>query len=575
MCIYMKKLNVDFYGNIIINTAVFLNILLGIENILYAYFSKVRIFLYISDYLYFFTPETLVLHKTISVITGFVLIFISYRLFKRMRMAWVISICMLSVSVFLHILKLHDIFKPITIIELLVILILTVNYKKFKKASDPISLRHGIILCIIVLCFIIFNTCFTIYILKLKVLSKNSLEFAVINTLKMLFLIYPSILGNLSKIELVFVRFAIAINWSGIIAALFFILKPLVYQPIVTALDKEKVRKLLHQFGENPISYISIEDDKKFYFGKNVEGVIAYASTAGVAVCAGDPICSEESLPLLLTEFITYCKENDLDICFCQTLEKHISLYTQFGFGHTKYGEEAMFDLETYNLSGGKAAKIRNAINHATDLGITVSEYKPLEGRDQLIEEQINEISEEWLGNKKSSELSFMIGTVSLDNPMDRRYFAAYDNEKKMAGFIVFSPFAGGKGYLADITRRKNNAVIGVMEKITIEAFNKMKSEGVKYGTLGLAPLANTADDGGAAGRLFEFVYEKLNSFYGFKGLYHYKKKYGPTAWENRYIVYYPRLFTPKIAYSIIKAQNPKGVSDFILIQLKSAFGMI
>jgi len=193
-----------------------------------------------------------------------------------------------------------------------------------------------------------------------------------------------------------------------------------------------------------------------------------------------------------------------------------------------------------------------------------------LEKRDKLIEQQINDISDEWLRNKNSSELSFMLGTISLDNPMDRRYFAAYDNKKKMLGFIVFSPFAGGKGYLEDITRRRNKAPIGVMEKITIEAFNKMKLEGVKWGTLGLAPLVNATDEAGVAGKLFEFVYEKLNSFYGFKGLYHYKKKYNPTVWENRYIVYYPKLFTPKIAYSIIKAQNPKGVSDFILVQLKA-----
>ena len=173
---------------------------------------------------------------------------------------------------------------------------------------------------------------------------------------------------------------------------------------------------------------------------------------------------------------------------------------------------------------------------------------------------------------KKSSELSFMLGTISLDNPMDRRYFAAYDREENMLGFIVFSPFAGGQGYLADVTRRKNNAPIGVMEKITIEAFRKMKLEGVKWGSLGLAPLANVTEDGKITGKLLEFIYEKLNNFYGFKSLHHYKKKYGCTVWEPRYLVYYPKMFTPKIAYSIIKAHNSKGVSDFILIQLKSIF---
>ena len=565
----MKKI---ISNNVIINIAIFLTILLGFEKILYVYFGKIGFIQYVGEYFYFFSNETLILHKTISVIIGFILIFISYRLYKRMRMAWIISISMLSISVLINILKFHSMFRFIIVIEFIVLLILLLNSDNFKRASDPISLRNAVFLGLIVIFLIAVNTCFVIYELNIKHLSVNQLVDAIIRTLNVLFLIDSSALGDLSKKEIVFVRTEIAINWSGIIAAFFLILKPLIYQPIVTALDKEKVEKLLREYGDNPNSYIFIEDDKKYYFGKNIEGVIAYVATAGVAVCAGDPVCSDENMPFLITEFMTFCKQNDLDICFCQTLEKHIPLYTQLGFGNTKYGEEAMFELQTYNLAGGKAAKIRNAINHASALGVTVSEYKPLEKRDKLIEQQMNDVSKEWLENKKSSELSFMIGTISLDNPMDRRYFIAFDNENKLLGFIVFSPFVGGKGYLADISRRKINAPIGTMEKITIEAFMKMKSEGVEWGTLGLAPLVNVAEDGGVAGKLFEFVYEKLNSFYGFKGLYHYKKKYGPTKWENRYIVYYPKLFSPKIAYSIIKVQNPKGVGDFLLVQLKSIF---
>jgi len=78
------------------------------------------------------------------------------------------------------------------------------------------------------------------------------------------------------------------------------------------------------------------------------------------------------------------------------------------------------------------------------------------------------------------------------------------------------------------------------------------------------------ASDGKKTSKALEFVYENLNNFYGFKSLHQYKKKYGPTSWESRYLVFYPKIFTPKIAYSVIKAQNPKGVSDFIMTQLKS-----
>ena len=489
-----------------------------------------------------------------------------------MRMAWLISLFMLISLILINCLKFHALFRITNLIGILIIFVLIFNYKQFKRSTDPISLKISLKLSLIVIFLILANTCFTIYVLKYKYLSVISLGKAFENSIKMLFLIEPSALGKLPKIQMVYVRSAIYINWIGILFILYFVLKPLVYQPIATALDKEKVRKLLNKFGENPMSYVSLENDKKYYFSKVIEGVIVYTIVAKVAICVGDPICSDEDMALFIVEFITYCKNNDFEICFCETMGKHLPLYSQLGFGITKYGEEAIFDLEQYNLKGKKGAKIRNAINHATSLGITVEEYRPTENRNKIIEQQINDVSKEWLKNKKSGELSFMMGTTSLENPMDRRYFTAYDAEGNMLGFIVFTPFKSGKGYFADVTRRRNDAPIGVMEKIMIETFNKMKEEGVKWTSLGNAPLANVSDEGGITGKLLEIIYEKFNSFYGFKNLHHYKKKYGPTSWEPKYLVYYSKIFTPQIAYAIIKAQNPKGVSDFVLSQLKAIF---
>lgn len=343
-------------------------------------------------------------------------------------------------------------------------------------------------------------------------------------------------------------------------------------QKIVSNEDRTKVREYLKKYGYNSISYLALEKDKEYFFSENIEGAVAYVISSGVAVCSGDPICDEDDFIQLLSEFISYCKENELRICFCQTSSKFMNEFNKLGFGFIKYGEEAMFDLETYTTSGKKAAKIRQAINNANRLGVEVFEYKPLKNKDIIIEKEILEVSNEWLSFKKSGELSFMLGTISLDKPMDRRYFIAVDTDKKILGFVVFVPFLDGKGYYADVTRRRKDAPIGVMEKIMINAFNEMKVEGVKWGSLGVAPLANVREDKQKiqiTSFVLEFIYKNINNFYGFKSLHQYKKKYGPTMWESRFLVYYPKIFTPKIAYSIIKAKNPGGVKDLLINQIK------
>jgi len=222
--------------------------------------------------------------------------------------------------------KAHIVFNIINIIEVLVIFILSINYKEFKKASDPIGLRNGAFLGLLIVILTMLNTSFTFYLLKIKIINEYELSIVTKITFKMLLYIDPSILGKVSRPSMMLLKSMLVINWIGIICALFFVLKPLVYQPIATRFDREKVRILLKKYGDNPISYVAVESDKKYYFGKNVEGVIAYVIATGVAVCAGDPICSDENMPLFIAEFVVYCKQNELDICFIQTLEKYIPL---------------------------------------------------------------------------------------------------------------------------------------------------------------------------------------------------------------------------------------------------------
>ena len=215
---------------------------------------------------------------------------------------------------------------------------------------------------------------------------------------------------------------------------------------------------------------------------------------------------------------------------------------------------------------------MRAHINKATRAGITVREYDIKRHRDPALDAEFDRITGEWLDGKTSGQLGFTLGGVGLNNPMDKRYFYGIDAQGVMQGFIVFCPFQDG--YMADVTRRAKAAPGGIMQKIMYEAFQVFKEEGVKWGSMGLAPLANLKTEGeesSAPEKLLDFIYNNLNNIYGFKNLYRTKAAYSPSTWEPGYFVYSPKVLTPQMVYAVVAIQNPQGIWDYIRAFFKGA----
>ena len=353
-------------------------------------------------------------------------------------------------------------------------------------------------------------------------------------------------------------------SWICILAAVIHVFRPWMENPGKTASDLQHARTLLNLYSQNPCSYLTLEDDKILYFGKQVDGVIPYGIVGDTVVVNGDPVCKDEDFPKLLDEFKEFCLKSAHKLFILSITDHFLGEYKRQGFGTVKCGEEARFKLSDYEISGKKGAKMRMNINHAKKAGIIVREYKILEKKDRALEAEFNRITDEWLQGKKSSMLKFTMGTLGLDNPMDRRYFYAVDESGRMAAYIVFVPFLGKNGYMADMTRHGNKAPGGVMELIMYEAFQVFKEEGVEYASLGVAPLAGLKEENaGFMEKLLEFVYEHLNQCYGFKDLYRAKEKYSPTVWEPSYYAYLPKIPSPDMFYAVVKIQNPHGILDF------------
>lgn len=504
-----------------------------------------------------------------------ILFFLSFQLKKRKHSAWKITVFVLILSLLRCMAELTE--SPTHRIAFVINGLLLIGFCVFRTDfCCPASKRSGqqaMVLFGVSLAGILINAGLGYHYLKLAVQPNGgSVSFwqSLLEGAGMIFgmSVSPVTSPWAQRAEPVIFWF----SWGCMLASVLYAVRPWLEAPS-DGRDIQHARTLLHLYGKNPCSYLTLEEDKTLYFGKSVDGVIPYGTVDDTVIVNGDPICADENFGTLLAEFREFCQKSAYKLFFLGLTDDYLEEYKKQGFGIVKAGEEARFKLADYEISGKKGAKMRMNINHATKAGITIKEYRIGEQRDPEIEAGLTRVSDEWLSEKKSGLLTFTMGTVGLDNPMDRRYFYAQTEAGKIVAFVVFVPFMAGNGYMADVTRHGNDAPGGVMETIIYQAFQAFKEEGIEYGSLGVAPLTGLDEkSANPIEKLLRFIYDNLNACYGFRDLYRAKEKYSPTEWVPSYYAYLPKVPTPDMFYAVVKIQNPQGVMDYVRSFLKERF---
>ena len=366
----------------------------------------------------------------------------------------------------------------------------------------------------------------------------------------------------------IFLRYQSTIWLQLIFALIVFLaiaLKPIFEKSYNTNI--EDVKSFIIENGKNPLSYLILEEDKNIFYSERVKGLVGYKIVNGVFVILGDIVVEEGGENIFIEELLKFCKYQKLEILFLNSTGEYKKELLSLGLHQAKYGEDCIFTLDEYDLNGKRAQKIRTAINKSKKLGVEVHEYKIEEERDEFIENSFREITDAWIKNKGSMMMEFTVGSMNLEAPENRRYFYSILDGVIIA-FVVFVPYDNRKGYIADITRRREGAPQGAIESIIYDGFMTLKEEGAEEGNMGLCPLYNVVDDfSGFNEKFLNEIYERFSKFYNFKALRHSKEKYGPTTWKNRYLYYSGKNFF-KILTAIVLCHFPKNMWKYVSTQI-------
>jgi phosphatidylglycerol lysyltransferase len=483
--------------------------------------------------------------RPLMLLSGIALLQVTRNLAKRRELAWYVAVIALSVSLLTHITHALDLHH--SAVSGLLLAYLWTNRRRFYARSDPGSLRLSLLMILVL--------GLSVFIYGYVGLKHRSGQYAWQQGATPLTEAFNS--GILIREPQVdpktphAARFLGSLQIAGWLAR--FYLLVLILRPVILKrrqeASEEAIKRIFRTYGSHSLSAFAIQNDKHHLLLCNGNALVAYAIRGAVALAAGDPLTSEDNLKNSVREYLDYCAHNSWTPCIYEAAEEHLEIYHSQGLRSLKMAEEAILDLTDFSLAGNKRANLRAMVNKAAKSGMVVQSYSRGIQTDPGIDQQLEEISQEWLNEKRIGELGFSLGRFSLEG-LNRLPVFVCLTANRIEAFCSWLPYKAGKAAVLDIMRKRKDVVAGTMDFLLSNALLQLRDSGYAEASLANAPLANVAGPRGPLERGVALLFENMNAFYGYKNLFQFKKKFAP-RWEGRYLIYPKGADLPHVAYAL------------------------
>jgi len=498
-----------------------------------------------------------------AAITGFFLIMLAANLSRRKQIAWILTVALLFFSIISHLLKGLD-YEEGTIAAILLIQLLALR-DVFTARSDQPSIAQGVKVLIGALLFTLAYGTAGFYLADLRHYKVDfSIPEALVQTLAMFFTADNAGLEPRTRYGQFFAHSIYVVGALTLSYAMFMILRPVLLRgEAATTEERQQAKAIVEQYGRSSLARLTLLNDKAYYFSPSGRTVIAYAAKGRGAIALGDPIGPEDDRKETIFSFIKFCQRNDWHPAFYQTLPDDLELYRSLGFRVLQIGEEAIADLKAFTTQGKAGKDWRAALNRMKKLGHEVEFYPPPIS-DKLLQE-LKIVSDEWLQMTQGSEKHFSLGWFHEEYLKDCEIVAVRTATGQISAFVnVISEYQLNEVTI-DLMRRKVEVEQGTMDFLFTSMFQQFKERGYDTFNLGLVALSGVGEKpySPRLEKALHYLYNHLNQFYNFQGLYAFKEKFKP-HWVPRYFIYPSRGALPEVIVALIRADSGDRLLDYL-----------
>ncbi|MGL5314984.1 MAG: phosphatidylglycerol lysyltransferase domain-containing protein [Peptostreptococcaceae bacterium] len=483
----------------------------------------------------------------VSLLIGLILLMVAKEIFYKVKRSYYFTILLLALGCIFTFLKGFDYEEAIFVLG--VIVLLRLAKKSFYRKSIPIKLVSytWISLLIIVMITVIFSFVYKFkhdlihlhkynYYIDLFHSNEHYYQVAIFTYISfVMFLILWYITSE--KIE-----------------------KDSLYN---NGVDTDMVSEFLGNSNcGDALTHLVYLGDKNIFWALDGKAMIIYSKFKDKIFVLGNPVVERENLSSCIQEFQQFLDLYGYKPTFFQIDENNLPIYHDNGYYFFKLGEEAVVDLEEFNLVGSKKSSFRNTLRRFEKEGYCFEVVNQPFNKDFL--DELKVISKEWLGSKK--EKGFSMGWFD-EEYLQKAPIAIVKNKNnnEIIAFISIMYNYDGESVSIDLMRHKKEIPNSTMEYIILNSILYFKEAGYKKFNLGEAPLSNVGFNQNSHNqeKIARLVYNYGQVFYSFTGLRKFKQKFGPN-WEPRYLAYSNFMKLPEILLDSSRMVSVSKDNNFI-----------
>ncbi len=329
---------------------------------------------------------------------------------------------------------------------------------------------------------------------------------------------------------------------------------------VMSAADELRLRRLVDLDGDlDSLSYFATRRDKSVVFSADGRSAVAFRVVGSVCLASGDPLGPVAAWPEAIRVWLDLAHANAWRPAVIAAGDQSARAYIDAGLRGRLMGDEAIIDVDTFNLELRQMRPVKRALARVLQSGATIT----VQRHDELSPEELSEfekLADVWR-TEGEAERGFSMALNRFGDRADGRCVIVVVRNKngEPEAFQSFVPW-GRRGLSLDLMRRSPTATNGVNEAIVSTLVARAGDFGVRRISLNFAMFRAVFADADKVGaglltKLTDRVLSIGDRYWQLESLYRSNAKYLPT-WSPRYLCFESSADLPLVAAAAGSAEG-------------------